>query len=55
MQGVLVAELAIFFLLQLLLSLFLVYKRNVVAALALGALKTDDVSHAYSLQTKNLI
>lgn len=55
MQGVLIAELAIFFLLQLFLSLLLVYKRDVVAALALGALKTDDVSHAYPLQTKNLI
>ena len=55
MQGVLVAELAIFFLLQLFLCLFLIYKRDVVTALALGALTTDDVSHAYSLQTKNLI
>ncbi len=52
MQGVLVAELAIFFLLQLFLRFFLVHKRNIIAALALGALKTDDVSHAYPLQTK---
>lgn len=51
MQGVLIAELAVLFLLQLFGRLFLVYKRNIVAAFALCALKTDDVSHFHSLQT----
>ena len=45
MQGVLIAELAVLFLLQLFGRLFLVYKRNIVAAFALCSLNTDDVSH----------
>lgn len=45
MQGVFVTELAIFLLFKFLCRLFLVYKRHIVAVLAFGALKTDDVSH----------
>jgi len=55
MQGVLVAPFAIFLFLKLLCCLFLVNQRNVVAALTFCALKTDDISHLLSLQTKNII
>ena len=50
-QGVLVAEFAVFLFFELFGGFFLVHKRNIVAALAFCALKTNDVCHFLSLQT----
>ena len=50
-QGVLVAEFAVFLFFELFCGFFLVNKRYIVAALAFCALKTNDVCHFLSLQT----
>ncbi len=45
MQGMFVTELAVFLFLKFFCCFFLVDKRHIVAALALRALKTDDIRH----------
>jgi hypothetical protein len=52
MQGVLAAEFAEFFLLELFRRRFLVDKRDVIAAFALCALQTDYFSHVISTPDK---
>ena len=55
MQGVLAAKFAEFFLLKLFRRRFLVDKRDVIAAFALCALKTDYFSHVIQLQVKEFV